>query len=70
MGEFITLSLTSNGKVQLRADAITAVEVPDDMSFVIVRVAGIHTSYEVLPGQFSLDRLTNHTCRSGVRALV
>lgn len=66
MSHFISLKLIDGGTVAVRPQAIDAVE-SIEADYQVVRVG--NKAYEVLPGQFSLDRLMNHNMSAGVRVL-
>ena len=66
MNYFISLNLSDGGIVAVRPDKIVAVE-SYEPGIDTIRVEGIAKAYEVVAGQFTLNKLGEHCTHAGVR---
>lgn len=66
MNIFISLNLAGGGILAVRPDKIVAVESLEP-GIEIIRVDGIKQAYEVVAGQFTLNKLGEHCSHAGVR---
>ena len=66
MNLFISLTLADGGIVAVRPDKIVAVE-SYEPGIDTLRVEGITKAYEVISGQFTLNKLGEHCSHAGVR---
>jgi hypothetical protein len=66
MNTFISLTLADGGIVAVRPDKIVAVE-SYEPGIDTVRVEGITKAYDVVAGQFTLNKLGEHCSHAGVR---
>lgn len=66
MNIFISLNLADGGIVAVRPDRIVAVE-SNEPGIDVIRVEGISKAYNVVAGQFTLNKLGEHCSHAGVR---
>ena len=66
MNLFISLNLADGGIVAVRPEKIVAVE-SYEPGIDTVRVEGITKAYDVVAGQFTLNKLGEHCSHAGVR---
>ena len=66
MNLFISLNLADGGIVAVRPERIVAVE-SNEPGVDTIRVEGITKAYDIVSGQFTLNKLGEHCSHAGVR---